>query len=169
MLRNFPSDRNPAGAACPTCRTPGSLRPHGSYERWLKRDERSPMERVRIRRGRCDGCHATHALLPEGVIPYNSFGTRLMFAVCVARKRGDKVEDICSRFQISPRVLYRILERLPGVSSMLESIRPGGGGALLREAAEGPGPTEEFLARFARMPFEKVTLPQPRRARARSA
>lgn len=127
------------------------------------------MERLRIRRGRCEGCRATHALLPEGVVPYKPFGTRLMFAICVAKRRGDKVEDICSRFQIGTRVLYRILEHLPGVASMLESVRPGGGGALLREAAEGPGPTAELLARFFRMPFEKVALSRSGGARARPA
>lgn len=120
---------------------------------------------VWIERMRCSECGSTHAVLPEGVVPYKALGARVMAAICVAKKSGAKVEDICSRFGISVRTLYRILGELPRAVSMLGSLRPGAGIGLLLERPEGAAALASFAARFARMPFEKVALPQSTAAR----
>lgn len=158
MLRNFPEDRNPASARCPACGLVGTLRPHGKYERWLWRPGEDAMTLVSIRRSRCCGCGKTHALLPVGVVPYCAICLCVMAAICIAKKRGAKVSEICERFGISVRTLYRVLEREPAARSMLAAADAAASIDDLASPETAAGPTAAFLSLFSRMPFEKVTL-----------
>lgn len=166
MLRNFPADRNPASAPCPSCGVVGTLRPHGKYKRWLRLLAEEPAELVDVDRRRCSDCGKTHAVLPEGCVPYCALGACVTAAICLAKREGAKVAEVCERFGISVRTLYRILgEREAPTTSMLAAVDAA---ARLGDLASEPSSVRlaaGFVARFERMPFEKVTLSRSRKAR----
>lgn len=158
MLINFSASRNPTSEACPKCHARGTLHPHGHYYRQLKLDESDKMGPVKVQRVRCSSCKSTHAVLPEGVVPYEAFGTKILFAICLAKSQGMKIACICERFELSVRTLYRILGKLEAILCMLEILQPGNGYELLVQGTKSHEVVSAFLARFARMPFQNVTL-----------
>lgn len=158
MLINYSASRNPTSEPCPKCHARGTLHPHGHYYRQLKLNETDKMSLVKIQRVRCSSCKSTHAVLPEGVVPYEAFGTKILFAICLAKKQGMKIACICERFELSIRTLYRILDKLETILCMLEVLQPGNGYELLVQGTQSYEVVSAFLARFAHMPFQNVTL-----------
>lgn len=95
---------------CPSCRTRhSSWKKHATYERHLVGfDEgRTTSYVVEIVRYRCASCKITHALLPDIIIPYNSYS--ILFILTVLRDyytRTFTLQQICDKYQISHSTLY---------------------------------------------------------------
>jgi len=100
---------NHFGKKCPRCGASGMLSPYNGYFRYLvsHKDGETIVYRVWIRRLKCESCCATHALLPDIIIPYNSYSLRFKFTVLIAYfKRKTTVAKICEQFGIVVSTLY---------------------------------------------------------------
>lgn len=95
---------------CPFCCTEHpDWKKHAVYERYLISFEsgHTVSYKITIVRYRCSSCGHTHAILPEFVIPYQSYS--LLFILAVIRDyfiRSLTVEDICAKYDISVSTLY---------------------------------------------------------------
>ena len=98
------------GDKCPRCGAAGSLAPYGSYTRGLVSygDGKSIDSRIIVIRYKCGSCNATHALLPDILIPHASYTLRFKLSVLLAyfQRGGATVEEICARFGIAVSTLY---------------------------------------------------------------
>ena len=95
---------------CPRCRATGKLSPYGSYYRNLVSYENGCVTegRVRVVRFKCASCGATHALLPDVLIPYSSYVLWFQLTVLLAYlERTTTVVAVCERFHIAVSTLYR--------------------------------------------------------------
>ncbi len=100
---------NVAGCPCSSC---GTKKPnwkrHAYYLRYLVDflNGVSVTYSVKVIRYRCLSCKATHAILPEHVIPFKSHG--LLFVLAVMRDffvaRASK-KQLCRKYSISERTL----------------------------------------------------------------
>lgn len=97
--------------ACPNC---GAKEPlwsfHDTYSRFLISYENKTVvtEAIEIPRLLCSSCNCTHAILPEILVPYKSYG--LLFILTVLKEyffRHRTVTAICEKYQISVSTLYR--------------------------------------------------------------
>ena len=107
MLRKTGPEGNLSDVACPECGRVGDFGGHGSYGRTVAYRNRS--ERVSVRRVRCRGCRATHAVLPEGIIPYKAFAMAFVLAVLAAWASGLSNREVRERFGISETTRRRIV------------------------------------------------------------
>lgn len=95
---------------CPVCRSRGNCTAHSRYTRSLIDFEggRTVYRRVEIKRVRCGSCGHTHAILPDGVIPYTTYSLPFILRVlCAHFLRLGTVEQLCRRYAISPSMLYQ--------------------------------------------------------------
>lgn len=95
---------------CPFCKTahPDWIK-HAVYERYLISFENnhSVTYTILVTRYRCSSCGHTHAVLPEFIIPYQSYS--FLFIITVMRAYFTKaltVEKICEKYDISISTLY---------------------------------------------------------------
>lgn len=95
---------------CPFCKTthPDWVK-HAVYERYLISFENnhSVTYTILVTRYRCSSCGHTHAILPELIIPYQSYS--FLFIISVMRAYFTKaltVEKICKKYDISISTLY---------------------------------------------------------------
>lgn len=107
MLRKTGPLGNLHGVPCPRCGLPGCFTGHGSYERFVV--DAGRQLRVRVARVRCAGCGATHAVLPEGVVPYRAFSESFVLAVLAAWALGEPNARVRERFGISETARRRIV------------------------------------------------------------
>lgn len=106
-LENFP---DLSQVNCPACRTRGSFKPHGFYQRYVVDyvHGRIIVARKNILRVKCSSCGHTHALLKDFLIPYCQYTLRFILQVLKAYFRhSHTVSRICDMFQISLPTLYR--------------------------------------------------------------
>lgn len=100
----------PSRHICPSCRTKHpDWRRHAVYERWLISYENggTVTYRIKINRYKCSSCGCTHAILPESIIPFQSYS--LLFIVSVMKDYYTRlltVESICAKYDISVSTLY---------------------------------------------------------------
>ncbi len=104
----------PYKSACPVCASRGTLRPHGTYTRYLisNKKEGTEEQRVTLPRYRCVSCGHTHAAHPSCLIPYSCYS--LPFVLKVLRLyflRLYTVSQLCERFAVSISTLYRFRDR----------------------------------------------------------
>jgi hypothetical protein len=98
------------GEACPKCSAAGNLSEHGDYDRWLISYEDGLIAEVsvRVRRYICASCKATHALLPDIIVPYSPYSLLFMLAALIAYyERDTTVAEVCSQFGIAVSTIYR--------------------------------------------------------------
>lgn len=107
MLRKTGPGGNLSGVECPVCRCAGNFTGHGRYARTVV--DRGREERVEIRRVRCASCRATHAVLPEGIVPYRSYSERFVLAVLAAWASGASNAEVRDSFGISETTRRRIV------------------------------------------------------------
>jgi len=86
------------GERCLRCGAVGRLNPYGSYWRHMVYHADSKIEdkRIKVIRFKCTSCGATHALLPDILIPYSPY--TLSFKLTVLHtyfKREKTVVSIC--------------------------------------------------------------------------
>lgn len=95
---------------CPQC---GAKYPswslHGTYDRYLISFEKGiPINhRITIDRLMCSSCSHAHAILPEILIPYSSYG--LLFIIRILRDYYGgslTVVKLCNKYQVSVSTLY---------------------------------------------------------------
>ncbi len=95
---------------CPICHTKHPhWKKHEDYERYLVsyEDSHVVIYKVTIFRYKCSSCGHTHALLPESIIPYQSYS--FLFILTVLSDYFMKsltVEKICDKYEISVSTLY---------------------------------------------------------------
>ena len=95
---------------CPTCGRRGSWRAHASYERNIIEYESGKVEysKVRVERKRCESCGHTHAVLPDYIVPYSTYGLLFMLRVLGEYYlRARTVEVICRKYNITPSMMYQ--------------------------------------------------------------
>ena len=95
--------------SCPRCGAFGKLSPCGSYSRDLVsyEDGVTVDSRVSPRRFKCASCGATHALLPDILIPYSPYSLRFKLTALTAYFDKDTiVSAVCERFGIAISTLY---------------------------------------------------------------
>ena len=95
---------------CPCCGSTGNCNPHGSYERFaIDFQYGKPTDnRITIQRVICDSCGHTHAVLIDGLIPYNSYSIFfILWTLAFYFSEISTVADVCNRFGIPPTTLYR--------------------------------------------------------------
>ena len=107
MLREDARGGNPLATPCPRCRCAGNYVAHGSYLRHVV--HRGREERVAVRRVRCMGCMATHAVIPPGVVPYRQFSEGLVLAVLAAWASGSSNAEVRRAYGISETTRRRML------------------------------------------------------------
>jgi transposase-like protein len=103
------------GESCPKCGAVGNLSDHGGYGRGLTsyEDGRIVDMPVWVLRFKCASCKATHALLPDIIVPYSPYSLLFMLAALIAYYEHDtSVEEVCSRFGIAVSTIYRWKERI---------------------------------------------------------
>jgi hypothetical protein len=110
-MQDFSKDKLPfLVKPCPLC---GAKHPiwsyHDSYDRYLISYEKGSVViyLIRIIVIKCSSCKHTHAILPEVIIPYGSYG--ILFILSVLRDyylHTITVSALCDKYQISPSTLY---------------------------------------------------------------
>lgn len=101
---------NPEDHICPYC---GAKHPdwkkHAVYERCLISFENGQVVayRIIVVRYKCSSCNHTHAILPEYIIPYQSYSFLFIIAVMRDYFTGSlTVEGICDKYGIAVSTLY---------------------------------------------------------------
>lgn len=110
LFNKFMAEFEPNEHKCPWCNTKDpDWKKHAEYERWLISFEggSTVTYRLVITRYKCSSCGHTHAILPESIIPYQSYS--FLFIIAVMRDyytRTITVADICAKYDISVSTLY---------------------------------------------------------------
>ena len=100
---------------CPRCGANGKLIEHGYYSRYLAYliGERTTYSRLSPLRFECKSCGATHALLPDIVIPYGRYSLSFVLTALIAYfERNTTVENICEQFGIAISTIYEWKKRI---------------------------------------------------------
>jgi hypothetical protein len=110
-MENFSEEKIPfLKLPCPKC---GAKHPiwsyHDSYIRYLISYQNKTIvtDTIDVTRIICSSCNGTHAILPEIIIPFNSYS--LLFILSVLKDyflSNESVVSLCERYQISVSTLY---------------------------------------------------------------
>lgn len=104
------SSYRPELDTCPFCGASHNCSFHASYERNLIDfiSGRPVYHRICVHRVICSNCGHTHAILPDMIIPYSTYGIFFILRVVAEYLlHSGSVESICSRFSITHSMLYR--------------------------------------------------------------
>ena len=107
----FMSDFNPNNHNCPSCFTNhADWKKHGIYQRCIISFEKGQIiyYYVNVIRYKCSCCGHTNAILPDIIVPYQSYS--LNFILAVLKDYFTKlltVEAICLKYFISSSTLYK--------------------------------------------------------------
>ena len=110
LFNKFMAEFDPRKHSCPWCNTKSpDWKYHADYERWLISFEGgvAVTYRLEILRYKCPSCGHTHAILPESIIPYQSYS--FLFIIAVMRDYYTRiltVANICDKYNISTSTLY---------------------------------------------------------------
>ena len=100
---------------CPRCGAIGKLTDYGDYERgliYLKADKTTDA-RVRPLRFKCESCDASHAVLPDIIIPYGRYCLSFVLkAMIMYFERKVTVVNICLQLGIAVSTLYEWKKRM---------------------------------------------------------
>ena len=103
------------GEACPKCGAKGNLSGHGDYGRGLTSYEGGQIvfRLINVLRYLCASCRATHALLPDVIVPYSPYSLLFMLAALIAYyERDASVADVCAQFGIAVSTIYKWKDRI---------------------------------------------------------
>lgn len=161
MLREDARGGNPLAMPCPRCRCAGNYVAHGSYLRHVV--HRGREERVAVRRVRCMGCMATHAVIPPGVVPYRQFSEGLVLAVLAAWASGSSNAEVRRAYGISETTRRRMLAgaRRRACALLACGAARAAVDAALASAGVGAVPAMHMAAHGTRF-AENVRLNNPR-------
>lgn len=99
----------PEMESCPVCGASHSCTAHSSYERNLIDfiQGRPVYHMIKVVRVICS-CGHTHAILPDLIIPYNTYGVFFILRVIAEYLlHRHSIEHLCARFSITHSMLYR--------------------------------------------------------------
>ena len=104
---------SPGREVCPLCGAKGQCKIHAYYDRNLVgfAGGRPMWEKILILRVICESCGHTHAILPDIIIPYDSYS--LFFILRVLGERfvlKTTVDRLCERFCITRNQFYKWLK-----------------------------------------------------------
>ena len=111
--------------ACPCCGATGKLTPHGDYGRGFSehKDGKRTDSWLKPLRFKCGSCGATHAMLPDIVIPYGRYSFRFVLTVLVAYfERAATVAKICEDFGIAVSTLYEWKKRMASHKELMLGV-----------------------------------------------
>jgi len=103
------------GEACPKCGAKGQLSGHGDYGRGLTsyEDGQIVYRLIGVLRYLCASCKATHALLPDIIVPYSPYSLLFMLTALIAYyDRSGTVAEVCTRFGIAVSTIYDWKDRI---------------------------------------------------------
>lgn len=107
MLRLPSRNCNLDDVACPECGATCGYVGHGSYRRFLVTE--CGEEGRTIKRVRCRSCGATHAVIPDDVVPRKQYSAQAIESIRADRESGAmKIAEICERHGIGTTTLYRL-------------------------------------------------------------
>ena len=95
---------------CPWCASTGNCTSHGSYTRSIVDFTvgKAAYGEVCVLRLLCNSCRHTHAVLPDSIIPYSTYGLFFILRTLAEYFLNLRlVQGLCSRFGISVSMLYR--------------------------------------------------------------
>ena len=110
---------------CPCCGAAGKISAYGSYSRNLVYHKGGKIidSRVMPLRFKCKSCGATHALLPDIIIPYSPYNLVFVLTVLIAYfDRETTVVNICERFGIAVSTLYEWKKRIASHKDLMLGI-----------------------------------------------
>lgn len=97
---------------CPTCHSKRTFHRHGTYNRNLLTINNNCLteDYLEILRLKCSSCRHTHAILPFDVIPFYSYATTCIIALCVKVYQEEKsILFIGHDIKISYQLIYKFL------------------------------------------------------------
>lgn len=100
----------PERETCPICRSSANCRIHAYYRRRvIDFIHGKPVTlEITVLRLVCESCGHTHAVLPDMIIPYSSYGLFFILRVLgEAFLRHSSLERICERFCITENQFYK--------------------------------------------------------------
>jgi ribosomal protein S27AE len=115
----------PLSEKCPHCGVTGYLIAYGSYERFLVSIVgNEPAEQtIKPTRYKCGKCGATHALLPDILIPYSSYSLLFVLSVLIAYyERATTVAALCVHYGIAVSTLYSWKKRFLSHKQLLLGV-----------------------------------------------
>ncbi|MCL2223143.1 MAG: DUF6431 domain-containing protein [Oscillospiraceae bacterium] len=110
---------------CSHCGAIGKLSPYGGYFRWLvyRRKRKNADMRVWVRRFECGSCDATHALLPDILVPYSMYSLNFKLTVLISYYERDcTVESVCAEYGIAVSTLYEWLHILSAHKDLMIGV-----------------------------------------------
>lgn len=110
LFLSFMDSYRPERDSCPSCHSTGNLSSHAFYDRdlidFLHGDP--VITKIRVKRVKCSLCKHTHAILPDLIIPYQSYGLFFILHTLAEYFSGRyTVAVLCEHFGISVSTLYR--------------------------------------------------------------
>lgn len=100
----------PETETCPCCKSKGCCIIHSYYKRSIIDFSNGEIVKhsVSIMRVICKSCGATHAILPDSIIPYNSYSIFFILEVLTDYyKNSVSVKNLCQHYDISLKLLYK--------------------------------------------------------------
>lgn len=110
LFEQFMAGFRPELETCPACGVSHKCSIHAFYERNLIDfiSGKPVYHTVRITRLLCSSCGHTHAILPDLIIPYTTYGIFFILRVIAEYLiHRTSVEELCLRFFITHSMLYR--------------------------------------------------------------
>lgn len=91
---------------CPACRSCGNCHIHDYYGRKIIdfNEFHKITEELCVMRVMCDSCESTHAILPDIIIPYSSYGLLFVLTALGDYFTGrSSIESLCEKYDVSEK------------------------------------------------------------------
>ena len=147
----------PEKETCPICGSRSECHVHAYYNRTVTDviDGHRFKHSICVMRVICESCHHTHAILPDHIIPYRTYGLLFVFRVLSEHFfHFRSIESICERYEISIRQFHK-WKRLFKLHKELwlgelKNLRTDAR-AFMKTLISNPynGFSSEFISRFA--------------------
>jgi hypothetical protein len=110
LFSSFMKSFIPETEPCPICLSRGNCRFHAYYERNIIdfANGKPGYSVITVTRVLCNSCGHTHAILPDFIVPYSTYGLFFLLRVLSEYFSGRfTIEHLCQLFAITPSMLYR--------------------------------------------------------------
>lgn len=145
VLNSYKNILNYGYIKCPTCNSTENIK-WGYYERNVIYEVKGTLhaEVIKVQRLKCKGCNKTHALMPDGIVPYKQFNLKTIIESLINNK-----------YNISENIIknwYKQLQKIfkPLLKTTFVEKRP----YELKDIIELEKDRQEFLRRNKRYFFQ---------------
>ena len=168
IYKQYIQSLEPAQLECNSCHHRGCCIRHGFYDRYyLLSPADFNSDKIKIQRVKCKDCNATHALLPEEIVPYSQYSIVFIFlALYQYYLKENTVKIICEELGITLRMLYRWAHRFEAQKErflgLLQSMQHSCKETiqwLLRQDSYGDGIARQHLKQTEKMPMQNHRNP----------